>query len=69
MIRKEYYRTREDGVRLYRTYSDDGFIIKQVDTGIFYEEAIDVESASHVYEETYELIENPDDENAYKAEK
>ena len=63
MIHRDYYRTREDGVRLYRTYSDDGFLIKQIDTGFFYEEAIDVESASHIYEETNELIEKPESNN------
>lgn len=52
MIHREYYRTREDGIRLYRTYSDGGYLLKQIDTGELYEEAIDVEDTSHTYCET-----------------
>ena len=58
MIRKEFYITREDGVNLYRTYSDEGYKIKQVQTGAIYDEAIDVESAKYTYIETEEKIEN-----------
>lgn len=58
MIVKEYYATREDGVNLYRTYSDSNFKIKQVETGTVYDEAIDVESSNYTYVETDELIEN-----------
>lgn len=57
MIQKEFYRTRFDGVNLYRTYSDEGFYIKQQPTEIIYSEAIDVESAPYTYEETEQLIE------------
>lgn len=56
-IVKEFYKTREDGVKLYRTYSDAGYTIKKVGTDEVYEEAIDVEDASYEYEETTELIE------------
>ena len=56
MIKKEYYRTREDGVELYRTYSETGYYIRQVQTGVIYSEAIDVESAPYTYEETDEVI-------------
>ena len=56
MIRKVFYLTREDGVVLYRTYSDEGFKIRQVQTGIIYDEAIDVENAPYTYTETKELI-------------
>lgn len=52
MIKKEYYRTREDGVKLYKTYSDTNHFIKQVETGVVYADAIDVESAKFTYEET-----------------
>ena len=55
MIRKEYYKTREDGVKLYRTYSDAGHKIKRVSTGITYGEAIDV-SEKVEYEEVDEYI-------------
>lgn len=51
MIVKEFYITRNDGVNLYRTYSDLGLPIKQIETDVVYEEAIDVETASYTYEE------------------
>lgn len=57
MIKKEYYKTRKDGVNLYITYSDEGFKIKQLPTGIIYDEAIDVEDAPFTYIETEEKIE------------
>ena len=58
MIKKEYYETRFDGVRLYRTYSDTDHYIRQVESGNIYSEAIDVEGAPYTYEETEDLIEN-----------
>lgn len=61
MIKKEYYTTREDGVTLYRTISDTGHYIRQVETGHIYSEAIDVENAPYTYEETDELIEKPEE--------
>lgn len=63
MVKKEFYKTRKDGVNLYRTYSDEGFRIKQVETGSIYDEAIDVEDASYTYEETEEKVENPSSES------
>lgn len=56
-IVKEFYRTREDGVKLYRTYSDSNYMIQKVGTEEIYEEAIDVENASYEYEETTEPVE------------
>lgn len=56
MIVREYYRTREDGVNLYRTYSDAGYFIRQNETGHKYTEAIDVEFKHYTYSETDELI-------------
>lgn len=56
MLKREYYGTRKDGVNLYRTYSDEGFKIKQLETGNIYEEAIDIEDAIYTYEETDEKI-------------
>lgn len=53
----EYYKTRGDGVRLVRTYSDQDLMIRQVETGIEYQEAIDVEGAPYTYEETEQEIE------------
>ena len=52
MIVKEFYKKRSDGVNLYRTYSDSKLMIKQVETGNVYAEAIDVENAAYTYEET-----------------
>ena len=52
MIVKEYYKTRQDGIMLFRTYSDNGFCIIQKETGILYDEAVDVADADYHYEET-----------------
>lgn len=56
MIVKDFYLTRDDGVNLYKTYSDEGFYIRKIGTEEVYDEAIDVESATYVYEETEEKI-------------
>lgn len=39
MVKTEFYMTRADGVKLYRTYSTEGLDIRQVETGIVYGEA------------------------------
>jgi len=57
MIQTEFYRTREDGIKLYRTYSNTNMMIKQ-ETGARYDEAIDVEGSGHTYTETDEPIPN-----------
>lgn len=57
MIKKEFFETREDGVNLYRTYSDTNHYIKQVETGNVYSEAVDVEDAPYTYIETDDVIE------------
>ena len=57
MIQRDYYSTREDGVTLYRTYSDANLKIRKVGTEEIYSEAIDIEGAPYTYEETEELIE------------
>ena len=62
MIVKEFYKTREDGVKLYRTYSDEGMYILQNETGIEYSEAIDVEGKPYTYTETDKPIEPTEDE-------
>ena len=56
MIIREFYRTRKDGVNLYRTYSDNKVMIQKVGTDEIYDEAIDVEGAPYVYEETDQPI-------------
>lgn len=55
MIVREHYKTRSDGVELWRTYSDAGYLIRQVETGAEYSEAIDVADAPYTYEETDKL--------------
>lgn len=57
MIVKEAYKTRADGVKLYRTYSDEGKKIIQNETGIEYTETIDVENAPYTYTESDEDVE------------
>lgn len=52
MIIREFLQTREDGVNLYRTYSDKNFMLRQKPTGILYGEPIDIEDAPYTYEET-----------------
>lgn len=61
MVVKEFYLTREDGVNLYRNYSDEGFYIIQNETGIEYSEAVDVEDAAFTYSESLRLIEAEDE--------
>lgn len=58
MIVKEFYRTRKDGVNLYRTYSDKEVYILQNETGAEYTEAIDVEGAPYTYSETDKPIDD-----------
>lgn len=56
MIVREFYLKREDGVNLYRTYSDAGFTIIRND-GVEYDEAIDVEDAPYTYTESGNKVE------------
>ena len=60
-IVKELFKARNDGVNLYRTYSDIGMKILQVETGIVYDEAIDVEGAPYTYIEYEESTDDPED--------
>lgn len=57
MIVKEFYATREDGVNLFKSYSDKTLYIRKIGTGEVYGEAIDVENAPYEYEETETPIE------------
>lgn len=41
MIKKEFYKKREDGVNLFRTFSDNNKYIQKVGTNEEYSEAID----------------------------
>lgn len=62
MIIKEYYKTRNDGVVLYRSYSDKKLQIHKIGSDEIYDEAIDVADAPYTYEETNEPIEVYSDE-------
>ena len=57
MIKKEYYKTLEDGTVLIRTYSDSNHYIIQDGTGIEYSEAIDPEQMNRTYTESEKTIE------------
>ena len=63
MIVTEYYRTREDGVVLNRTYSDSGMKIRKAGTGEVYDEAVDVKGAGYQYEETETPVDTYEDLN------
>lgn len=61
MVVPEYL---DDG-NLIRHYSNEGYFIRQIETGIIYEDAIDVVPCRYTYEETNEkipVIEEPDNE-------
>ena len=51
MIQREFYTQRKDGVKLYRTYSDAGMMIRQNETGAEYAEAVDVTDAPYTHTE------------------
>ena len=53
MIQVEYLRNGE----LVRHYSDTGMMLLQVETGIEYEEAVDVVPCRYTYEETNKRLE------------
>ena len=61
-IVKEFYKTRNDGINLYKTYSNEGYIIHKLNTEEYYSEAIDVENAPFEYEKTKEKIVIPEEE-------
>lgn len=63
MIERNYYGTREDGVRLFRSVSDRNLYIRQKETDNLYAEAIDVEGAPYTYEETDKIIETEESIN------
>lgn len=70
MIVREFYRTRKDGVSLYRTYSNAGYLIRQTQTGAEYAEAVDVADAPYTYTETETRIpaeEAAEDTDALRA--
>lgn len=55
VIRTEYGKLKS-GKKLIRIYSDLGLKLIQLPTGVFYDEAIDVEGAPYVYGESDEPV-------------
>ena len=51
----------DEGTRVHH-YSDENFMIRQIETGILYEDAIDVMPCRYTYEETDEPIPEPEPE-------
>lgn len=60
MIKRENAGMNGLGIELIRTYSNEGYKIRQIQTGAIYDEAIDVKGSEYTYVETDELIENED---------
>ena len=56
----------KDGT-LIRHYSDKRMKLKQVETGLIYDEAIDVISCKYTYEETNEIVEQGELADAINA--
>lgn len=67
MIATDFYKTRSDGVNLFRTYSDTGYYIIRND-GLVFAEAIDVEDCPYTYTETEELIDVPAEQEPVEPE-
>ena len=65
MIKTEFFMTRDDNVILVKTYSTENKYIRQVETGLEYDEAIDIgekvgedyKPSKYTYEETDKPIE------------
>ena len=57
MIKREFYKTRKDGVNLYKIYSTNDVYLKKKNTDEVYDLVIDVENAPYEYEETDVKIE------------
>ena len=64
MVIREFYKTRADGVKLYRTYSDAGVMVRQAETGMEYDVAIDVEGAPYTYTEAASAADDIPDSDA-----
>jgi hypothetical protein len=54
MIVTEYFKTRDDGIVLHRTYSDIGMMIER--DGVRYDEAVDPAELGRTYIETDEPV-------------
>ena len=64
MIITEYYKTRDDGVKLYITYSDQNKYIQKKGTIEIYDKAIDVQYAPFTYKELDIVIEDENGEDS-----
>ena len=58
----------EDLDKFIHTYSDAGMMIKQLDTGILYSDAMDLKEYAHEYEETDQPNETEDEPTDEPAE-
>ena len=63
-IKRNFYVELADGTKLYRTYSDAGKQIIQNETGVLFDDAVDVEGATYTYSETDTDITTPEEKNA-----
>ncbi len=63
-IKRDFYVELADGTKLYRTYSDAGKQIIQNETGVLFDDAVDVEGATYTYSETDTDITTPEVKNA-----
>lgn len=63
-IQKELFGENADGVKLYRTFSDENRKILQVETGIIFDDAVDIEGAEFTYLETDGVIDQTEGSNA-----
>ena len=52
---------KEETGKFIHTYSDAGMMIKQLDTGILYVDAMDLKEYAHEYEETDQPIATEDE--------
>ena len=64
-IKKEFCFELADGTKLYRSFSDEGKQIIQNETGVIFDDAVDVESATFTYSEAEtKVIQNQEEANA-----
>ncbi len=61
-IKKEFCFELANGTKLYRTFSDAGKQILQNETGVIFEDAVDVEGAIFSYSETETNLPGGNDE-------
>ena len=53
-IKKEFVAETAEGIKLYRTFNDEKRKILQNETGLIYDDAVDVENAEFTYTEIFE---------------